>query len=175
MEEVMNKAEEAVRVTVEEPAANRYTPDAQERAARLRAIGEEFPDDADPRTLTEGELRMVRQTSIDALEQAARLAEATPAIARVLDVVAIRDMIAYELAYGGMRDEAKALGRRVDRAILRRKLKVAKMVRVAYRMAKGYVTADEGDAVRPLVDALGRALVPKRRKPAPPDEAVTKK
>jgi hypothetical protein len=168
--------EEVVKAAAPEPAANRYTPDAQERVSRLRAIGDEFPDGADPRTLNAGELRMVRQTSIDALEQAARLAEATPAIAQVVDVEAIRDMIAFELAYGGMRDEAKALGRRVDRGILRRKLKVAKMVRVAYRMAKGYVTADEGDAVRPHVEALGRALAPRRRKPAPPpDEEVAKK
>ena len=172
----MSKEEEVVKAAAEEPAANRYTSDAQERASHLRSIGEEFPDDADPRILTETELRMVRQTSIDALEKAARLAEATPAIAQVVDVEAIRDLIAYELAYGGVRDEAKAVGRRVHRVILRRKLKVAKMIRVAYRMAKGYVTADEGDAVRPHVEALGRALAPRRRKPAPPpDEAVTKK
>jgi hypothetical protein len=171
----MNK-EDVNAAAAEEPAANRFTVDAQDRAARLRAIAEEFPDDADPRTLTVAELRLASATSIQALENAARLVEAAPQLAVHADVAVIREMIAFELAYGGVRDQAKAVARRMDRFILRRKLVVAKMVRVLYRVAKGYVTADEGDAVRPHVEELGRALAPRRRKPAPPpDEEVAKK
>jgi len=173
----MAKENSVVNAAAEEPAANRYTADAQERRLHLRALGEEFPDDADPRTLTASEVRLANGTSIEALERAARLIEATPNLGTPAEVAAIRDMIAFELAYGGVRDDAKAVARRIDRSIVRRKLKVAKIVRVIYRLGKGYVTSDEGDAVRPLVEDLGRALAPqRRRKPSPPpDEEVKAK
>jgi hypothetical protein len=162
----------------EQPAANRFTPDAQERAARLRAMAAEFPDEADPKPLTESELRLARRTSLAALEKAATLVEAVPEVGHIADVREIRDAIAFELAYGGVRDAARFMARRVDMAILRRKLKVAKMVRALFRMAKGYVTLDAGDAAKPHVAELKRTLVPPRRKkPAPPAdvEAAAKK
>ena len=49
-------------VTVDTPA-NRYTPDAQERVIRLRAMAVEFPDVADPRPLTLNEVRLARGTT----------------------------------------------------------------------------------------------------------------
>ena len=170
-------AKEIVNAAAEEPAANHYSVDAQERRVRIRALVDEFPDDADPRTLTTAELRLASATSIEALERAARLVETKPQLGTASDVAAIRDMIAYELAYGAVRDEAKAVERRIDRTILRRKLKVAKIVRVIYRMGKSFVTGDEGDAVRPLVEQLGRELVPQRRRrpTTPPEEAAAKK
>lgn len=40
-----------------------------------------------------------------------------------------REAIAFELAYIGVRDEARALARRIDLAILRRKLTAVKSTR----------------------------------------------
>jgi hypothetical protein len=150
----------------QEQTPNRYTPDAVERIARLRAEASAFPDDADPRPLTPSELRLARGTSFAALEKAALFAEAAPKVSSgVAESPLFRDAIAFELAYGGLRDEALALGRRIDRAILRRKLKAVLAARVLYRMAKGYVTSDAGDAVRPHVAEMKRSLVrPSRRK-----------
>lgn len=162
----------------EQPVANRFTPDAEERKARLRAMAAEFPDEADPRPLTESEIRLARETSLAALEKAASLAEAVPDVGHIVDIGEIRDAIAFELAYGSMRDEAHSLIRRVDLAILRRKLKVAKMVRALFRMTRGYVTLDAGDTAKPHFAALKRTLVrPRRKKPAPPadTEAAAKK
>lgn len=149
---------------VEEPAANRFTPDAGDRITRLRTMATEFPDDAQPRPLTTAEIRLARGTTVAALEKAALLAEAAPEIA-VAEVTELRDAIAFELAYGGMRDEAMALARRIDLAILRRKLKAVKMARGLYRVAKGYVTLDAGDSVRPHVTEMKRSLNRRRRKP----------
>ncbi|HEX7150503.1 MAG TPA: hypothetical protein VF618_03370 [Thermoanaerobaculia bacterium] len=149
---------------VSEPA-NKYTPDAQERMARLRAMAAEFPDEANPKALTMAEIRLSRGTSVTTLENAAVLVEAAPAVGgAVADVVELRDAIAFELAYGGVRDEARALARRIDLAILRRKLKASKSARGLYRMAKGYVTMDAGDAVRPHVTEIKRSLAPRRRR-----------
>jgi len=92
-----------------DPSANRFTPDAHERIERLRAMGAEFPDEADPRPLTLPEIRIARQTTPAALEKAAFFAEATPGVSGTLaDVADLRDAIAFELAYTGMRDEARA-------------------------------------------------------------------
>jgi hypothetical protein len=157
---------------IEEPVANRFTPDAQERASRLRAMAADFPDDEEPRALTVFELRIARSTSVGALEKAALFAEAVPGVtSEVADAAELRDAIAFELAYGGVRDEAQALARTVDRAIQRRKLKAVRITRGLYRMAKGYVTLDAGDAMRPHVDEMKRSLAPRRRKrtPAPPN------
>ncbi|HEX9986063.1 MAG TPA: hypothetical protein VGF69_22570 [Thermoanaerobaculia bacterium] len=147
--------------------ANKYTPDAQERMTRLRSMAEEFPDEADPKPLTSADIRLARGTSVTTLENVAILVEAAPALNEVGDVVELRDAIAFELAYGGVRDEARALARRIDLAILRRKLKASKTARGLYRVAKGYVTLDAGDAVRPHVTEIRRSLAPRRRrKPA---------
>ncbi len=151
----------------EEPivVANRYTTDAQDRVARLRAWVADFPDDKDPRPLTRNEILVARITSPAALEKAALFAEAAPGLSNgVADVVEFREAIAFELAYGGVRDEALAVARRIDRAILRRKLKAVLNARGLYRLAKGYVTMDAGDAVRPHLAEMKRALVrPPRR------------
>jgi hypothetical protein len=148
------------------PVANRYTPDAQERVARLRAMVAEFPDEAEPRPVTTREMRVVRRTSVAALEKAASLAEAAPVIGGVANAAELRDAIAFELAYGGVRDEAAALARHIDQAILRRKLKAVRATRGLYRVAKGFVTLDAGDNVRTHVDEMKRTLVPPRRKKA---------
>ena len=157
--------------------ANKFTPDAQERIARLRAMAAEFPDEADPRPLTPAEIRLARTTSVATLENGAVLLEAAPTISGVADAVELRDAIAFELAYGGVRDEARALARRIDQAILRRKLKAAKAARGLYRTAKGFVTMDAGDAVRPHVAELQRSLRTRRRRrtaAAPVSQTTTK-
>lgn len=161
------KEKEAVQTkSVEEVVANRFTPDAQERIARLRTMGDEFPDETEPRPLTPAEVRLARGTTAAALEKAAVLAEAAPQIA-VAEVTELRDAIGFELAYGGVRDAALALARRVDQAILRRKFKAVKSARGLYRVAKGYVTLDSGDSVRTHVTEMKRTLNGRRRrKPA---------
>jgi hypothetical protein len=151
--------------TPSEPA-NKFTPDAQERMTRLRTIAAEFPDEADPKPLTPAEVRLARSTSIATLENAAVFIEAAPAVGDAIaaDVVELRDAIAFELAYGGVREEARALVRHIDLAILRRKLKAARTARGAYRVAKGFVTVDAGDAVRTHVTQIKRSLQGRRRR-----------
>ena len=164
-----------VQEPAQEPAQNRFTPDATERIARLRAIAAEFPGASEPQTLTVAEIRLARQTSVAALEKAALFAEAAPGMsAPVADVPELREAIAFEMAYGGVRDEARALARNIDLAILRRKLKAAKSARGLYRIAKGYVTLDVGDSVRTHVDEMKRAISrPRRRKSAAKAEPKT--
>jgi hypothetical protein len=152
--------------------ANKFTPDAQDWMARLRTMANEFPDEPEPKPLSSADIRLARSTSIAALENAAVLIGAAPAVSDTVnaDAVELREAIAFELAYGGVRDEARALARRVDLAILRRKLKAAKSARGLYRMAKGYITNDAGDAVRPHVAEIKRTLGGRRRRkidPAP--------
>lgn len=180
--EITKQETAALPATPEEPVANRFTPDAQERMARLRSMAAEFPDDADPRPLTQAEIRVARRTTTAALEKAALFAEAAPRIgSTAVDPVQLRDTIAFELAYEGVRDQALALARRIDHAILRRKLKSVRGVRGLYRLGKGYVTLDAGDAVRPELAEMKRTLVPARRRkvaaapPESPETAVTKK
>ena len=145
--------------------ANKFTPDAQERITRLRAMAATFPDEADPKPLTPAEIRLARSTSAAALENAALLIDASPAVGgAVADPVQLRETIAFELAYGGVRDEARVLARRIDLAILRRKLKAARAARGLYRVAKGFVTVDAGDAVRPHVKEMKRSLRGRRRR-----------
>jgi len=157
------------------PAANRFTPDAQERMARLRAMAAEFPDAAEPQTLTPSDIRLARYTSVASLEKAALFAEAAPGMgAPVTNVSELRDAIAFEMAYGGVRDEALALARSIEHAILRRKLKAAKSARGLFKIAKGYVTLDVGDPVRPHVDAMKRSFArPRRKKVTAPTEPPT--
>ena len=157
----------------EQPVANRYTPDAQERMARLRAMASDFPDVADPKPLTLAEIRLARQTSPEALETAAVFAEAAPGVgSAVADVAEIRDAIAFELAYGRVPGEARAMARRADHAILRRKLKAVKLARGLYRLGKGYVTLDAGDSFKPHVAEMGNTLTRRRRKSPPPADIV---
>jgi hypothetical protein len=131
---------------------------------RLREMAAAFPDEADPKPLTPPEIRLARITSAAALENAAVLIEAAPAVGGVADATELRDAIAFELAYSGVRDEAIALARRINLAIVRRKLKAARAARGLYRVAKGFVTFDAGDAVRPLVTEMKRSLRGRRRR-----------
>ncbi|HKS23948.1 MAG TPA: hypothetical protein VJZ76_14185 [Thermoanaerobaculia bacterium] len=149
----------------EEPA-NKYTPDAQDRMMRLRTMASEFPDEADPKALTPSEIRLARVTSAAALENAAVLMEAQPVVGSggVANAVELRDAIAFEIAYGSVREEARALARRIDLAIMRRKLKAAKAARGLYRVAKAYVTVDAGEPVRPHVAEMKQALGGSRRR-----------
>lgn len=157
-----------------EPIPNGFTPDAQERMARLRAMAVQFPDEEDPRPLTAAEIRLARQTTPAALEKVAVFAEAAPGVgAPVTSAAELREAIAFELAYTGVRDEARALARHVDLAILRRKLKAVKSARGLYRMAKGYVTLDVGEPVRPHVADMKRTLTRARRKRVSPETEPT--
>ena len=144
--------------------ANRFTPDAHERMTRLRAMAEAFPDESDPKPLTPAEIRLARTTSAAMVENAAVFIEAAPVVGGVADVTEMRDAIAFELAYAGVRDEARALARRIDQAILRRKLKAARSARGVYRVAKGFITIDAGDSVRPHVAEMKRSLRGRRRR-----------
>jgi hypothetical protein len=169
--------EEALMTTIPEvpgapsEPANKFTPDAHDRMTRLRTMADEFPDEAEPKPLTPAEIRLARSTPAATLENAAIFIEAAPSIGSSLaDVVELRDAIGFELAYGGVRDEARALARRIDLAILRRKLKAAKAARGVYRVAKGFITIDAGDSVRPHVAEMKRSLAGRRRRapvPAP--------
>jgi hypothetical protein len=153
------------------PVANGFTRDAQERVSRLRALAAEFPDEINPRPLTVAEVRLARATTVTALEKAALFTEAAPGVSNgVADATALREVIAFELAYGGLRDEALAMARRVDHAILRRKLKAVRATRGLYRLAKSYVAVDVGDNVRTHLGEMKRALVRTRRKPLPATE-----
>jgi len=152
--------------------ANKYTPDALERMARLRAMASEFPDEADPKALTPAEIRLARVTSATALENAAVLLEASPVdVGPVADAEELRDAIAFEMAYGGVRDAARAFARRVDLAIMRRKLKAARAARGLYRVAKGYATVDFGEPLRPHVAEMKQALGTSRRRRKKPATA----
>ena len=155
------------------PVSNRFTPDAHERRIRLRAMADEFPDAAQPKPLTLAEIRIARQTTPAALEKAALFAEAAPGVgSNVADVAELRDAIAFELAYGGVRDEAQAMARRVDHAILRRKLKAVRLARGLYRLGKGYVTLDAGDSLKPHVKEMRNSLARRKRKGTPPVEVI---
>jgi hypothetical protein len=163
-----DEAQEGETAPVEKrTAANRYTADARKRIAVLRAMAEDFAD-ADRRPLRPTEIRLARHTSAVALEKGALFAEGAPEVGEsVVKPMEVRDVIAYELAYGGVRDAALALARSIDHGILRRKLKAVLAVRALYRMAKGYATTDAGDRVQLHVAELKRALVvPRRRKAA---------
>jgi hypothetical protein len=159
-------------VPAPEPIPNGYTADAQERMARLRAMADQFPDESDPKkALTPAEVRIVRAATPAALEKAAVFAEGGPNVGAPASAAELRDAIAFELAYGGVRDLASLLAHRVDRAILRRKLKAVKSARSMVVMAKTFATLDEGEAVRPQIGEMRRAFRrPSRKKSSTPAE-----
>lgn len=166
-----------ITAAAEEPAANRYTRDAQERIARLRAIAADFMEEKDPRPFTSSEIRLARSTSPVSLEKAAVFAEAVPGIGMAVPETAeLRDAAAFEIAYGNVRDEARAIARAIDMEIVRRKLKAAKVTRTIYKIGKGYITLDSGDAMKPHVADIKRTLVRRRKKvaTAPADPTVKK-
>src|SRR5688572_14965786 len=106
----------------ETPSANIYTPDANERMLRLRGWATEFPHASNGKKLTRGQIAKARRTSLAALEKAAVIAEAMPAFGFTAGQIAsIREAIAFEIAYAGVRDEANGFGNRVDMEILCRK------------------------------------------------------
>lgn len=151
------------------PPANRYTADAEERMARIREMANQFPHEAEPVLLSLSDIRVARGTSAAAIEKAAVFVQAAPDFGGVADTVELRDAIAFEQAYVGVRDEARAYARRVDMAIMRRKLKAARAARGVYRIAKGYATIPEGDAIRTHVADLKRLFSkPRRKKVVPP-------
>lgn len=158
-----------------EPIPNGYTADAQERMARLRAMADQFPEESDPkRALTPSEVRIARGATPAALEKAAVFAEGGPNVGAPANAAEMRDAIAFELAYSGVRDLASLLAHRVDRAILRRKLKAVRSARSVVVMAKSFATLDEGEAVRPQVGDMRRAFRrPPRKKRSVPAEPAT--
>src|SRR5258708_40128049 len=96
------------------PAPSPQTLDAQERIARLRAIADDFPDEASPKPLTKGERSLATRTSIVFVEKAALFAEAAPSIGVALsvDTAALREAISSGLATGGVIDETSTLASR---------------------------------------------------------------
>ena len=62
------------------PAPSPQTLDAQERIARLRAIADDFPDEASPKPLTTAERRLASRTSVAFLEKAATFAGHEPRV-----------------------------------------------------------------------------------------------
>ena len=155
------------------PAASPQTLDAQERIARLRAIADDLPDEASPKPLTTSERQLASRTSIVFVEKAAVFAEAAPniGVALSVDTAALRDAIASDLATGGVVDETRTLTSRMEAANTRKKLKAVKVARDIYRVAKSYVATDLGNAVKPHVDEMKRALgKPQKRKKVAPAE-----
>jgi hypothetical protein len=152
------------------PAASPHTLDAQERIARLRAIADDFPDEASPKPLTTAQRQLASRTSIVFVEKAALFAEAAPniGVALSVDTAALRDAIASDLATGGVVDETRTLTSRMQAANTRKKLKAVKVARDIYRVAKSYVATDLGNSVKPHVEEMKRALgkPPKRTKAA---------
>ena len=87
----------------------------------------------------------------------------------------MRDAIASELAPGGVVDETRTLTSRLEDANTRKKLKAVKVARDVYRVAKSFVATDLGNAVKPHVDEMKRALgkPPKRTKASAKPPAST--
>jgi hypothetical protein len=159
-------------------ATNPYVVTANESMSRLRAISDGFPEEPEPRPLTPNEMRLASATSIEGLEQAALFANAAPNVGGSLgNVDEMRDAINFVLANVRVRDEAMALVRRINHAIIRRKLKAVKAARSLYRVAKAYATTDPGDAVKAHITQMQRSLGRRRRSPKvtpQPDPATVK-
>jgi hypothetical protein len=157
-------------------ATNPYVASANDSMTRLRAISEGFPEEPEPRPLKPSEIRLANSTSVEGLEQAALFANAAPNVGGSLgNVEELRDAINFVFANVRVRDEAMALVRRVDHAIIRRKVKAVKVARSLYRVAKAYATTEPGDAVKAHVTQLQRTLGRRRRKPAPQPDPTTVK
>jgi hypothetical protein len=150
------------------PPASPQTLDAQDKIARLRAIADEFVGDTDIRPLTKAERRLASATSVEFMEKAAIFSDAAPNVGVTLSAnsAAMRDAAASKLAGGGVIDEARAGAKRMEAASLRNYYEAAKTARGVYRVAKGYVTTDSGNAVTPHVEEMKRALQKKRPKKA---------
>ena len=144
---------------------NPQTADAQEKIARLRAMANEFPDDAQLPPLTSAEIRLANSTSPHFLEKAALFAEAAPNVGGALSIQTplLRDAVVSEFAYGGVIDEAYTLIRRMERSIVRKKLNAVKVARGLYKVAKGYVAMDAGNPMTPHVLEMKRTLQKPRR------------
>jgi hypothetical protein len=177
-------AAEVAAVTVDPPAApppNIFTPDAQARRAALRAMSDEFPDEADRQPLTRDEVSLIRATPLAALEKAVVIAEAAPNIGAMFpNLEVVREAIAFELAYNAVRDDGRAFVRNIDLAILRKKKQPTKIARDIYRVAKSFITTDAGDPIRTHVADMKRLLRrPRRGKVTTPpngsEETATKK
>lgn len=161
-------AAEAGAVTVEPvgPQPNIFTTDAQARMGALRAMSADFPDEADARPLTPGEMAVARRTPLAALEKALVLAEAAPPLGAIFpELTDVRHAIAFELAYAGVRDEARAFARHADQAILRKKYKAVVAIRCLSGVSQRYGSMDAAEPLRLHIADLKRALSP-RRKPA---------
>lgn len=137
-------------------------------------MSKDFPYETDPTPLTRSETAIVSKTTVTAIEKSAVFAEGAPHVSSsIVDVDEARDAVAFELAYGGLADEAFAFSRRVRRAIDRRKLEPAKRARKLYKVAKVHAASDA--TIQTHVADLKRALVNRRKKTAPPEEAAAKK
>jgi hypothetical protein len=160
----------------EAPDADVFTADAQQWMARLRAMAAEFEEAHEQRPLTRFEMGVARRTPLHALEKAAVFAEAAGLGDTIGSLYELRSAVMYELAYGGVRDEAYALGRRVDAAILRRKHKASLLARALYGFGKSIAKLSLGDLVKTHIEDLKHALVPsRRRKPVRPEPSSGEK
>ncbi len=139
------------------PAASPQTLDAQDKIARLRAIANDFPDDVEPKPLTQAERQLASRTPIVFVEKAAIFAEAAPniGVALSVDTASLRDAIASDLAYGGVVDETRTLTSRMEAANLRKKLKAVKVARGIYpRKKKAAPTEPPPTAPPPAVPTI---------------------
>jgi hypothetical protein len=151
---------------------NPFLADAQQKIALIRAISAAFPDTADPQPLSVAERQLAAKTTIAFLEKSALFVDAAPAVgAAVSDAASVREAALWELAYGGVVDEAMTLVRRVVTDIARKKLKAAIAARAIYRVGKGFVTSHAGDGLRPHVAEMKRTLTKRPKKRATKNSA----
>ena len=173
----MSQDVKAVTAAVGDPATalpNRYSADAAARMAALRALAADFPYEPDPTPLTRSERSISSKTSVAAIEKSAVFAEAAPRLNNgIVDVDRARDAVAFELAYGGLGEEAFAFYRRVILAVYRRKLEPAKAARKLYKVAQVHAPSDA--TIQTHVADLKRTIVSRRKKTAPTEEAAAKK
>jgi hypothetical protein len=164
MEEQVSNIE-AADVSTDTPMPNPFLADAQQKIAMIRAISAAFPDTADPLPLTLAQRRLARATTISFLEKSALFVDAAPSVgAAVSDAASVREAALWELAYGGVVDEAMTLARRVATDIARKKLKAAVAARAIYRVGKGFITSHAGDGLKPHVAEMKRTLTKRRKK-----------
>jgi hypothetical protein len=162
-----------------EPDVNPYSADALERINRVRAVLDGFPKSPVLPSLTPGQLGIAKRITVEALAQAARLAEERPNLGGDLaDVPKLRDATHFLLAYEGLRERAFFLLRDLDQLIAECKVDASKYARGLYRIAKAYAeSAPKGNQVQAQIEVMRPAFGRRRRaKPAPPadPEAVKK-
>ena len=97
------------------------------------------------------------------LDSSSQFASASP-----ITAVEIRDMLRYGEAYLPVADELERFARGIRYGVATLRAKVGRQAAVAYRIAQGLNLLVDVDLPVPEVDSMKRAIVERRRKPAPP-------